>query len=545
MSSDRERDTVLQTRLVPMVSLDEVRDHAEAVRRLLEWEAVGVLFDEGPGAIVVVLLEDTKVVGALRFCLSSAESVKAIQAYSRDSDLTEMRCWQGHTMSNKQLVDIDKLTAIWQESSDQASSLDTQEVADFFHRIEIGTRQRGRGADMTENTRTQVWFDAHGRCMFEGCGTNLTVDPVTGQRGNFAYLAHNVASSEGGARGVLYLSDRLSNSPDNILLLCDTHHRIIDTVAKADYPAARLSEMRQRFCRDVERLLDGLSRPPIPAFCVAWPVHQQTISVPSELQIAQALTPIGVRLDGQPNVLSDNETVLRSAEADTDNFWELMRSTVEHVAEQILRQSHVKAYRAALFAMGLMPSLIALGSKLGNKCEITPILRSRKHGLWYWPANQPRGEFFGIEGLEDLSNSEHEVCLKLALTASPEIMDATAETLGYRVVSVVANKDVIGNEALGHPDDGNFFRQRMQKLLHELKDSYGVERIHLLPCASNAACVFFGQAFDSHHPELMIYDFDHSDSAKRPMVARLRVRNIGNRCSIDADVDLSSCPRDE
>ena len=58
MSSDRERDTVLQTRLVPMVSLDEVRDHAEAVRRLLEWEAVGVLFDEGPGAIVVGALGD-------------------------------------------------------------------------------------------------------------------------------------------------------------------------------------------------------------------------------------------------------------------------------------------------------------------------------------------------------------------------------------------------------------------------------------------------------------------------------------------------------
>ena len=528
---DRERDTVLQTRLVPMVSLDEVRDHAAAVGCLVEWDAVGLLFDEGPQAIVVVLLEGTKVVGALRFCLSGTESVEAIQAYGRDSGLTEVRCWQGYTMSDEQLVDLDKLTAVWQESSDQESSLDTQEVEDFFNQIETETRKRGRGADMTGETRSQVWFDAHGRCMFEGCGADLTVDPVTGQRGNFAYLAHNVASSEGGARGVRYLSSHLSNRPDNILLLCDTHHRILDTVAKADYPATRLSKMRRRFCRDAKRLLDGLSKPPIPAYCVAWPVHQQTISLPSDLQIAEALMPIGARLDGQLNVLSDNEAVLRSAEA--DSFWRLMPSTIEQVAERILMQSHVKAYRAALFAMGLIPSLIALGAKLGNKCEITPMLRSREHGLWYWPANQPRGEFFGIEGLEGLSNSEHEVCLKLALTASPEIMDTTAETLGYRVVSVVANKDVIGNGALGHPNDGNFFRQRMQELLHELRDSHRVERVHLLPCASNAACVFFGQAFDSHHPELMIYDFD---SAKGSMVARLRVRNIGNRCSVDANV---------
>ena len=514
-----------------MVSLDEVRDHAVAVECLVDWNAVGLLLDDGPQAVVVVLLEDTRVVGALRFCLSAAESVEAIQLYGRDSGLAEMRCWQGNTISEEQLVDLDKLTDVWEESSYQAVPLEVDAVADFFDRVETETRRRGRSAEISKEIRTRVLFDSHGRCMFEGCGVDLTVDPATGLRGNFSYLAHNIASSEEGPRGVLYLSDQLSNCADNILLLCDVHHRIIDTVAKADYTAARLSKMRCRFCRDAKRLLDGLSKPSIPAYCVAWPVHQQTISLPSDLQIAEALMPIGARLDGQLHVLSDNEAVLKSA--DTDSFWGLMPTIIDRVAEQILMQSHVKAYRAALFAMGLMPSLIALGARLGNKCEITPMLRFRERGLWYWPENQPRGEFFGIEGLDDLSNSEHEICLKLALTASPEIMDTTTETLGYRVVSVVANEDVKGNGALGHPDDGNLFRQRMQELLHKLRDSHGVERIHLLPCASNAACVFFGQAFDSHHPELMIYDFD---PAKGPMVARLRVRNIDNRCSVDANV---------
>ena len=64
----------------------------------------------------------------------------------------------------------------------------------------------GRGSGISGRTRNQVLLDAHGRCMFEGCGADLTEDPVTHKRGNFATLAHNVAASEAGARGVLYMS---------------------------------------------------------------------------------------------------------------------------------------------------------------------------------------------------------------------------------------------------------------------------------------------------------------------------------------------------
>ena len=73
----------------------------------------------------------------------------------------------------------------------------------------------------------------------------------------------------------------------------------------------------------------------------------------------------------------------------------------------------------------------------------------------------------------------------------------------------------------------------MQKLLHRLRDDHGVRKVHVLPCASNAACVFFGQSFDSHHPELVIYDFEsQSDS----MVPRLRIVNENNECKVKSVV---------
>ena len=346
---------------------------------------------------------------------------------------------------------------------------------------------------------------------------------------NFATLAHNVAASEGGTRGVLYLSGGLADDPANILLLCETHHRLVDKVAKADYPAATLSAMRRRFCEEATALLDALALAPTPAYCVAWPVHRQRIALPSSQQVARALKPIGARLDGQLRPVNDNEALLRSLEGAA--LWAAMDTAVERTAGDILLQAHGEGYRAALFAMGLMPALIALGAKLGNKCEITPMLRYRENGLWYWPVNEPRGEFYTVEGLDRLSHGEGEVCLLLGLTAVPEVMQSTAESLGMGVVSVVARTEYLGNGALGHPDDGMPFRQRMQELLHRLRDAHGARSVHVLPCASNAACVFFGQAFDSYHPDLVIYDFASDGNG---MVPRLGIANVNNECKVKA-----------
>ena len=521
--------TVAQTRESPMTEIQTVKDHAAAVRALVTWNRVGVLMDDGPHAVVTVLLDDGVVVSASRFCLSAAESVAALRAYDEGSaNPMELRCWQGRTMTGGQTRDLAKLNTIWTESSGQRKQQAEEDWLTFFKSIERDTRKKGRGTGITGPTRNQVLFDAHGRCMFDGCGADLTEDSVTRVRGNFATLAHNVAASEGGTRGVLYLSGRLADDPENVLLLCDTHHRLVDRVARAEYPAAKLSAMRRRFCDAATALLDTLALTPTPAFCVAWPVHRQRIALPPSQQIAKALRPIGARLDGQLRTVNENEALLRSLEGAA--LWQAMSTAVEQTAADILLQARGEGYRAALFAMGLMPALIALGAKLGNKCDITPMLRYRESGLWYWPLNEPRGEFYSIEGLDQLSHRAGDACLLLGLTAVPEAMRSTARSLDSSVVSVVARTEYMGNGALGHPDDGASFRQRMQELLHQLRDTHGVRRVHVLPCASNAACVFFGQSFDSYHPELLIYDFTPEGGR---MVPTLRIANANNEPKVE------------
>ena len=437
---DPKKATVSQTHEPPMTELEAVKDHAVAVRALVSWDRVGVLMDEGPHAVVTVLLKGDAVVSAARFCLSAAESVDALRAYNEMSSVPmELRCWQGHAMTGEHTRDLAELTTVWRESSGQGKEQAEEDWRAFFEEIETNTLRRGRGAGISVPTRNQV-------------------------------------------------------------------------------------------------LLDALAFAPMPVFCVAWPVHRQRIALPSPQQIGRALRPIGARLNGTLRTVNDNEAVLRSLEG--VGLWDAMATSVEQTAADILLQAHGEGYRAALFAMGLMPALIALGAKLGNKCEITPMLRYRENGLWYWPMNVPRGEFFTVEGLDQLSDREAELCLLLGLTAVPEAMRSTAESLGMGVVSVFARTEYLGNGALGHPDDGASFRQRMQELLHRLGDAHGVRRVHVLPCASNAACVFFGQSFDSYHPELVIYDFAPEGGC---MVPCLGIANVNNESKVKAVGAVAGC----
>ena len=389
-SGAEEAPLRVQTRERAMDALEEVRAHVDALRKGVSWDRVGVLCDEGPEAMVTVLLTGERVVAAMRFALPADESARALGVCSQGTDAEmELRCWQGHTLTCEQTRSLTALTEVWGETAGQRAVQTLEDWREYYRNAGREARKKGRGATVSVGTRNQVLLEAHGRCMFEGCGADLTTDPETGEGGNFATLAHNVAASEGGARGVLYLSGRLADDPGNILLLCDRHHRMVDTVAKADYPAAKLSAMRRRFCEDASVLLDGLALEGIPGYCVVWPVHGQAVAVPSSVEVARALRPVGARLAGHLQTVTANDETLRVVSPEAG--WGAMASAVDRAADRILMQAHGEGYRAALFAMGPMPSLIGLGAKLGNKGAITPMLRFRDSGSWYWPAKEPQG----------------------------------------------------------------------------------------------------------------------------------------------------------
>ncbi|MFT7151267.1 MAG: hypothetical protein ACI82Q_003146 [Nonlabens sp.] len=517
MSTSATNESLLvQTNQPPFDDLSLVQAHVKLVNSITCWTDIGLLSDENNKNLLILLLNDNKPVSILRICISVDESMSAIQSLNSFNGAIYLGFYQGNNLKEQEVRSMATISEIWSSIHDQTTTLSIDELKVFFNRLETESKENGRGNDFCVETKRQVLQFSHGRCMFDGCGVNLGIDELTGYEGNFSYLAHNVASSENGERGGAVISKKLSDEPSNVLLLCDKHHRLIDKVAAADFTAIRLSIMRNKFKSNADKLLEGLSFEPLPTYAVLWPVGGNVIAAPTDLQIGQALSVIQARAERQIQVISDNNELL--LEMNLNDAWKLMPRMIEHAASKILQQTHNQQHRAALFAFGLMPPLIGLGAKIGNKAEIIPMLRFRDSGTWSWPIEQPRSNIIEVNIDKELSKDDEEVIVSISLTAKPSQFDEYVKISGLKHVEVIASEGNMGNGCISHPSEGKEFMNDIHKLLHRLVSDYGVRKVHLLPCASNTACVFLGKAIDNHHPEIVVYDFVGKSMAPKLLI---------------------------
>ena len=133
-----------------------------------------------------------------------------------------------------------------------------------------------------------------------------------------------------------------------------------------------------------------------------------------------------------------------------------------------------------------------------------------------------------VSVLLDLS-SHTDFIVNLALTAEPESLKSSSQAvsreLGAHVITVKAKREFMGSGAISHPQDGKQLTTELQVLFHKLLSDFGAKQIHLFTCASNAACVFIGQAYDKLHPDVIIYDFEGDT-----MLPRLRLSSENHKC---------------
>lgn len=121
-----------------------------------------------------------------------------------------------------------------------------------------GKKGSGRGPSPSTPTLMALCARAAGRCQFKGCNRVLFRDMVSLVTFNNTNVAHIVASSPNGARGDVQESHALSNSLDNLMLMCADHHKLVDD-HPADYPVTKLRKMKQEQERAVESVCEALN----------------------------------------------------------------------------------------------------------------------------------------------------------------------------------------------------------------------------------------------------------------------------------------------
>lgn len=370
------------------------------------------------------------------------------------------------------------------------------------------TLGRVRGSSISKTTALEVWADAGGRCMYEGCGEDLSREDLSLVANKVGYLAHIIASNPKGPRGDSDLSHKRANDPENIMLMCDRHHRRIDVFEREEHTVKVLQAMRTRHRDLVRTHLDALKYPRVLAVpLLANLAHIRTHFSDHEYREAILAT--------RHAMLSGSKEFLRRDERDdrrSTEFWAHLLSQTEHdirLLVQSVSKGDLSKDKLAIFPLHLMPILILAGRIIGEARSIQVFQFDRF--TWKWDESatpKPKGTV-RVEGLT--GQQAEEVLLSIELTAEleptayPQVTTTGASISELPHIRIRTSNPNSG--CIKHPDDLKQFRDIARTAINHIQDKMNASHIHLIPVSPASTVFCLGQMLQAgHHPPYTVYD---------------------------------------
>lgn len=356
---------------------------------------------------------------------------------------------------------------------------------------------RGKGPSLT--TKMILFAKSGGRCQFEGCNKYLLRDDITSEELNDANIAHIVASSSNGPRGACN-SHELSDDINNLMLLCKTHHKLVDDNPE-EYTVERLTEMKLSQERKVKELLDAMQYTEALIVMLESPIKkEQTVKIDSK-QAVHALRTTA------HNPFDHYETHIRFSSNSNYKDRQYWREAENHLNRGIdnlingLLQENPKL-TIAIFSIAPIPLIMKLGYKLGDKRKILVFQKYREPDTWEWLSNSQTNSF------------SYEMIKRGNGTKVAVIVSVTSEIDLSRVMAIDAFDTIYhlkaencGVNAIKSKEDLKFFWEQYQKLLDNIKNNDHVEDVSLFPAVPVSAAYEMGRRYMPHaYPKIRVYD---------------------------------------
>lgn len=376
----------------------------------------------------------------------------------------------------------------------------------------------GREGEVSAKTRERVAYVAAWRCQFAGCGKDLHEHGPTGRNGRFSYYAHIVASSPKGPRGHATRSEQLADEPENIMLLCDECHRLVDRIDPSHYTEALLQEMRTRSVAEVRRVLDTLRYPEVEVLPIIGSIAGQ---VPQFSQQDAELALWGNHLRAarhRPEHLFHVDHQLHDVH--TPEYWAAVFRAMRSDAPQLQRMLNGAQRggggrpRLAVFPLHTTSVLLLAGRVLGEMSGTHLFQHHRsvaadpKSTRWTWPlldAKHRHDKFF-VRSLKDASDGAREANLIISLTFDliPSRLpagsfDPEKGELALPTLEVYVPPEDRGIHVIGAPADLEHYGKALDRAIQILHDQWRVTRVNLFIGAPATAVVTMGQKMQARY----------------------------------------------
>lgn len=337
-----------------------------------------------------------------------------------------------------------------------------------------------------EKVRMKLWAVSGGRC--EMCNRLLYQDLAFGLDGNFGEMAHIHAVSEGGPRHKYGMSKEEKNNIDNLMLLCEEHHHLIDTNPE-DFSEGLLVQKKISHEKRIREVTD----------------------IPSE-QTCRIVTYFS-NIDNQAEFSSDRllrEAVLLSGRIpmqepsislNSDSFTRYIPSkAIFQQKEQDLEREFKSWFDAVIkskdcigvFALAPQPLLFKLGTLINDHYNAVAFQCHRTGHKWAWPRTNVPIEYIFQCSKNGNSN-------KVAL-----VIDLSAQVMDDRITSVLGDDVTIFHITIPRPcrtfvtceeTQGKFVETYRSALEHIKNLRPSPELIHLFPVMPNSLAIKAGMDY--------------------------------------------------
>jgi len=408
-------------------------------------------------------------------------------------------------VSQADIADLKVVASSW-----VPEGISEKEVVDLLEqrKAKLG-RAKGRGDAIREVTANSVWADAGGCCMFRGCGQDLSVVPLYNVGARVAYLAHIIASDPEGPRGTIEDSHRLSDNAENIMLMCDAHHRLIDALAPNAYTTTHLREMRSAHALKVKRYREAMKFTEAQVMTLFADLGNVATHYPDS-EFLEAL--LAEQLSMHPDVRRHLGYRKRDGRTSPD-FWGNYLHEMELPIGQMVREmsSQPSADVLAVFPVHHIPTLVLAGRITGEARRVQVFQPSRKRKSWLWDLNavaHPAGTF-KVSGKTDVESSE--VLLTIELTAHVDKgaipNNLSDEVSSGRMPWIRLMLDTPDGECIRRKEDLEQFVTTARSTINFIQDQVRAERVHLIVLSPSSAAFSLGQLMQvGHHAKFTLYD---------------------------------------
>ncbi|WP_037327088.1 SAVED domain-containing protein [Runella zeae] len=373
---------------------------------------------------------------------------------------------------------------------------------------EVQKKKKNR-KEIPEKVVNLLWARSAGRCQYEGCNEMLSRDILTKRNYNAAYIAHIIAAEPDGPRGDEILSPKHCQDFDNLMLMCDKHHRLIDKIEVVSHPVERLVAMKRRHETLIERLTDFKDKTESEILLFGANIGNQKVL----LTYNDAFDTISEKYYPSSNY-GVELGLLNSGVIDyREEFWGMeeanLRANFGDKIKQKLEKGTIK--HLSVFGLAPQPLLILLGSLLGDLHPTEVYQLHREPKTWKW-LNEPDEVTFEVFKPQ---NSYPTVALVFALSATIT-EDRIVSVLGEEcsIWTFTVNKP--NNDFLRNREQLARFRTELRLLLNEIKAYHGQNNlIHVFPAMPNAMAIELGRVrMPKADLPMLVYDQNFQNPAR-------------------------------